>query len=98
MSGGKRQFSVLKSAVEAIWEGIRVTEIAVSKELGLVPFLPEQIHSVHSQELLSRYSDLDAKGRERAIARGLGVVLLMGIGDKLNDGHRHDVCALDYDD
>ena len=49
-------------------------------------------------ELLSRFPDLDAKGRERAIAKELGAVFLMGIGGKLSDGKRHDVRAPDYDD
>jgi aspartate--ammonia ligase len=42
--------------------------------------------------------DLDAKGRERAIAKELGAVFLIGIGGKLSDGKRHDVRAPDYDD
>ena len=78
--------------------GIKATELAVSQEFGLTPFLPEQIHFVHSQELLSRYPELDAKGRERAIAKELGAVFLIGIGGKLADGKRHDVRAPDYDD
>lgn len=86
MGDGERQFSTLKSTVEAIWAGIKATEAAVSKEFGLAPFLPEQIHFVHSQELLSRYPGLDAKGRERAIAKELGAVFLVGIGGKLSDG------------
>jgi aspartate--ammonia ligase len=53
---------------------------------------------VHSQELLARFPDLDAKGRERAIAKELGAVFLIGIGGKLSDGKRHDVRAPDYDD
>lgn len=97
-NGRRRQFSTLKSTVEAIWAGIKATEAAVSEEFGLAPFLPDQIHFVHSQELLSRYPDLDAKGRERAIAKDLGAVFLVGIGGKLSDGHRHDVRAPDYDD
>ncbi|WP_137576561.1 aspartate--ammonia ligase, partial [Escherichia coli] len=96
MGDGERQFSTLKSTVEAIWEGIKATEAAVSEEFGLAPFLPDQIHFVHSQELLSRYPELDAKGRERAIAKDLGAVFLVGIGGKLSDGHRHDVRAPDY--
>ena len=98
MGDGERQFSTLKSTVEAIWAGIKATEAAVSEEFGLAPFLPDQIHFVHSQELLSRYPDLDAKWRERAIAKDLGAVFLVGIGGKLSDGHRHDVRAPDYDD
>ena len=48
--------------------------------------------------LLTRFPDLDAKGRERAIAKELGAVFLIGIGGKLSDGKRHDVRAPDYDD
>ncbi|MGG8873286.1 hypothetical protein ACQ9A1_26925, partial [Escherichia coli] len=66
---GEGQFSTLKSTVEAIGAGIKATEAAVSGEFGLAPFLPAQIHFVHSPELLSRYPDLDAKGRERAMAK-----------------------------
>ncbi len=50
MGDGEREFSTLKSTVEAIWAGIQATEAAVSEEFGLAPFLPDQIHFVHSQE------------------------------------------------
>ncbi|MBX4294174.1 hypothetical protein K4G99_25130, partial [Mycobacterium tuberculosis] len=64
-----RHVGTLKAPVAAIYSGIKAPELAVSQEFGLTPFLPEQIHFVHSQELLSRYPELDAKGRERAIAK-----------------------------
>lgn len=97
---GRRRASILDSEKHGRGDlaGIKATEAAVSKEFGLAPFLPDQIHFVHSRELLSRYPDLDAKGRERAIAKDLGAVFLVGIGGKLSDGHRHDVRAPDYDD
>lgn len=38
MGDGERQFSTLKSTVEAIWAGIKATEAAVSEEFGLAPF------------------------------------------------------------
>jgi aspartate--ammonia ligase len=98
MGDGERHVGTLKSTVEAIYAGIKATEAAVSKAFGLAPFLPETIHFVHSQELLTRFPDLDAKGRERAIAKELGAVFLIGIGGKLSDGKRHDVRAPDYDD
>lgn len=98
MGDEERHVGTLKATVEAIYAGIKATELAVSQEFGLTPFLPEQIHFVHSQALLSRYPDLDAKGRERAIAKELGAVFLIGIGGKLSDGKRHDVRAPDYDD
>ncbi len=98
MGDGERQFSTLKQTVETIWQAIKDTESAVSREFGLTPFLPETIHFVHSEELLQRYPELDAKGRERAIAKELGAVFLVGIGGKLSHGQRHDVRAPDYDD
>ncbi|QDK18582.1 aspartate--ammonia ligase [Leclercia adecarboxylata] len=98
MGDGERHTRTLKATVEAIYAGIKETEAAVSKEFGLTPFLPEAIQFVHSQELLSRFPDLDAKGRERAIAKELGAVFLIGIGGKLSHGQRHDVRAPDYDD
>lgn len=62
MGDGERQFSTLKSTVEAIWAGIKATEAEVHKQFGLAPFLPDQIHFVHSQELLSRYRIWMRKG------------------------------------
>jgi len=98
MGDGERHTGTLKATVEAIWAGIRATEKAAAAEFGLMPFLPEQIHFVHSQTLLTRFPGLDARGRERAIAKELGAVFLIGIGGKLSDGARHDVRAPDYDD
>ncbi|AFJ48992.1 aspartate--ammonia ligase [Shimwellia blattae] len=98
MGDGERTISTLKTTVEAIWAAIKATEAAVSESYGLAPFLPDQIHFVHSETLLTRYPGLDAKGRERAITRELGAVFLIGIGGKLSDGQRHDVRAPDYDD
>jgi aspartate--ammonia ligase len=77
---------------------MKATEAAVSEQYGLTAFLPEQIHFVHSEELQLRFPELDAKGRERAIAKEKGAVFLIGIGGKLGDGKRHDVRAPDYDD
>ncbi|MGG4609204.1 aspartate--ammonia ligase [Providencia sp. Me31A] len=98
MADEERTLPYLKQTVGKIYKAIKETEAAVSKEFGLVPFLPEQIHFIHSEELLQRYPDLDAKGRERAIAKELGAVFLIGIGGKLSSGESHDVRAPDYDD
>jgi aspartate--ammonia ligase len=98
MGEGERHLGTLKQTVESIWAAMKATEAAVSEQYGLTPFLPEQIHFVHSEELQQRFPDLDAKGRERAIAKELGAVFLIGIGGKLADGKRHDVRAPDYDD
>ncbi|RJL49117.1 aspartate--ammonia ligase [Pectobacterium carotovorum] len=98
MGDGERNAEYLKSTVTRIYQGIKATEAAVHQAFGIQPFLPEQIHFVHTETLLQRYPDLDAKGRERAIAKELGAVFLIGIGGKLSSGHSHDVRAPDYDD
>lgn len=98
MADEERTLPYLKQTVGKIYKAIKETEAAVSKEFGLAPFLPDQIHFIHSEELLKRYPDLDAKGRERAIAKEFGAVFLIGIGGKLSSGESHDVRAPDYDD
>jgi aspartate--ammonia ligase len=98
MGDGERSPAYLQDTVKRIYASIKETEAAVSREFGLAPFLPEQIHFVHSETLLQRYPELDAKGRERAIAKELGAVFLIGIGGKLSHGISHDVRAPDYDD
>ncbi|MDR0805328.1 MAG: aspartate--ammonia ligase [Enterobacteriaceae bacterium] len=98
MADTERNIDYLKKTVRTIYAAIKDTEAAVSKEFGFKPFLPAEIQFVHSEELLKRYPDLDAKGRERAIAKELGAVFLIGIGAKLSDGEAHDVRAPDYDD
>ncbi|CAM3655849.1 aspartate--ammonia ligase [Xenorhabdus thuongxuanensis] len=98
MGEGQRSLDYLKQTVGKIYEAIKETQQAVSKEFGLAPFLPDQIHFIHSEELLKRYPDLDAKGRECEAAKEFGAIFLMGIGGKLSDDQAHDVRAPDYDD
>ncbi|ELY4599677.1 aspartate--ammonia ligase [Cronobacter malonaticus] len=98
MGDGERHLGTLKQTVESIWSAIKETELAAAERFGLTPFLPDGIHFVHSETLQRRFPELDAKGRERAIAKELGAVFLIGIGGKLADGKRHDVRAPDYDD
>ncbi|EGT5712390.1 aspartate--ammonia ligase [Cronobacter dublinensis subsp. dublinensis] len=98
MGDGERHLGTLKQTVESIWSAIKATELAAAERFGLMPFLPQTIHFVHSETLQRRFPALDAKGRERAIAKELGAVFLIGIGGKLGDGKRHDVRAPDYDD
>ena len=60
--------------------------------------LPEEIHFVHSEELVRMYPDLSPKERETEIVRKYGAVFLIGIGGELSDGKPHDTRAADYDD
>lgn len=95
---GERHLGTLQQTVKSIWAAIKATEAVVTEQTGLTPLLPEDIHFIHSEALQQRYPNLDAKERERAIAKELGAVFLIGIGGALGDGKRHDVRAPDYDD
>lgn len=95
---GERTSQYLKQTVRTIYSAMKKTEQAVSEKYGLKPFLAEDIHFIHSEELLQRYPDLAAKDREKAITKELGAVFLIGIGGDLSDGKPHDGRAPDYDD
>ncbi|SET34660.1 aspartate--ammonia ligase [Thorsellia anophelis] len=98
MQADSRNLDYLKKTVTDIYAAIKETEKAVESQFGISAFLPDTIHFIHSETLLQRFPDLDAKSRERAIAKELGAVFLIGIGGKLTHGEYHDIRAPDYDD
>ncbi len=94
-----RNLAFLKKIVNCIYSAIRRTEYLVCETYPqITPFLPEEIHFIHSEELLQRYPDLSAKEREDAICKEYGAVFIIGIGNKLSNGEPHDLRAPDYDD
>lgn len=94
-----RNIDFLKKTVRRIYEAIKVTENKLYVEFPQIePFLPEDIHFIHAEELLQMYPDLDAKGRENAITKQYKAVFIIGIGGVLSDGNAHDGRAADYDD
>ena len=99
MKDGERNIDFLKSVVKRIYSAILRTEfLACETYPQLKPFLPQDIHFVHSEELIKMYPDMSAKEREDAICKKYGAVFIMGIGGKLSDGKKHDGRAPDYDD
>ena len=99
MKDGERNINFLKSVVKRIYSAILRTEfLACETYPQLKPFLPQDIHFVHSEELIQMYPDMSAKEREDAICKKYGAVFIMGIGGKLSDGKKHDGRAPDYDD
>ncbi len=95
----QRTVKYLENIVKRIYAAILRTEyLACETYSQIKPFLPEEIHFVHSQDLLDMYPDLSAKEREDAICKKYGAVFVEGIGGKLSDGKRHDGRAPDYDD
>lgn len=97
MGDEERHCGTLKATVEGSMPGSKPPRTPSVKSLASRRSCRRR-STLFTAELLSRYPDLDAKGRERAIAKELGAVFLIGIGGKLSDGQRHDVRAPDYDD
>jgi aspartate--ammonia ligase len=99
ISKEERNVHTLKETVENIFKVIKHMEHEVwYKYPQAVNHLPDQIHFVTSEQLYDLYPHLTPKERENAIAKELGCVFVMKIGDRLPDGSKHDGRAPDYDD
>ena len=95
----QRSIAFLKDVVQRIYAAIRRTEYLVCETYEQIrPFLPEDIHFIHSEDLLAMYPNLSSKEREDAICKKYGAVFIIGIGGKLANGEKHDGRAPDYDD
>ena len=95
----QRNVHFLKEIVTRIYAAMRRTEYMVCEMYPQIkPFLPHDIHFIHSEELLQMYPDKTPKEREHAIAQKYGAVFIIGIGCRLSDGKEHDLRAPDYDD
>lgn len=94
-----RNEEYLKDTVNAIYEVLRGTEEALSKEYDYIKKnLPEKIFFITSEELMKKYPNDNSKERERKICKEYGAVFIMKIGGKLSNGEKHDGRAPDYDD
>ncbi len=99
MTKEERNIEFLKDVVKRIYSAILRTEYITCETYPQIkPFLPRNIHFIHSEELLQMYPDLSPKEREDAICKKYGAVFVMGIGGKLSNGEKHDGRAPDYDD
>lgn len=99
MTAEQRNVAFLKKIVRKIYGAILRTEFYISETYPqLKSFLPEEVHFIHSEELLQMYPDMTDKEREDAICQKYGAVFIMGIGGKLSNGKEHDLRAPDYDD
>jgi aspartate--ammonia ligase len=94
-----RTLRFLENIVKRIYAAIRRTEYLVCETYPQIkPFLPENIHFVHAEELLQMYPDKTPKEREDAVCEKYGAVFIIGIGGALSNGEKHDGRAPDYDD
>ena len=95
----QRTLAYLKNIVRRIYAAILRTEYLTCETYpSIKPFLPQDIHFIHSEELMQMYPDKTTKEREDAICEKYGAVFVIGIGSKLSDGKKHDGRAPDYDD
>lgn len=99
MAENERNLSFLKEVVCRIYAAMVRTEYMVYEMFPEIkPALPQEIHFIHSEDLLQQYPGYTAKEREDAITKKYGAVFIIGIGCKLSDGKKHDGRAPDYDD
>jgi len=99
MDESERNVEFLKAIVTRIYAAIVRTEYMVYEMFPKIkPILPKDIKFIHSEELLQMYPDFSAKEREDAITKTYKAVFIIGIGNKLGNGEKHDNRAPDYDD
>ena len=94
-----RNIDTLKDTVRKIFSVFKSTEDFISSEYpSIEKILPEDITFVTSQELEDMYPSLTSKERENAITKEHKAVFILGIGDELKSGEKHDGRSPDYDD
>ncbi len=94
-----RTVDFLQDTVKRIYAAILLTaDFVERRHPELDNYLPREIKFITTQELLDKYPTLNGKERENAIAKEYGAVFIIGIGDKLSNGEKHDGRAPDYDD
>ena len=94
-----RNISKLKNIVDRIYNAFKKTESYIKREYPVLTLtLPEKIHYITAIELEKKYPEITPKEREHAITKEYGAVFIVGIGDLLPSGERHDGRAPDYDD
>lgn len=95
----ERNLATLKNTVNSIYEVFKSTEKYVSTFINdYIKILPENIFFITAQELEYLYPNISSKERENAIAKEKKAVFIIGIGDVLNSGKKHDDRSPDYDD
>lgn len=95
----ERNLDTLKATVRQIFSVFKATEDFITNEYPEIEkILPEDITFITSQELENMYPSLSSKERENAICKEHKAVFIIGIGDILNSGNKHDGRSPDYDD
>ena len=98
---GKEQRTVefLRQLVRRIYTALLQVEFIMYEAYPMLkPALPKDIAFMHAEELLQMYPSLPPKERENKAAEKHGALFLIGVGDTLSNGEKHEGRAPDYDD
>ncbi|MBS3820046.1 aspartate--ammonia ligase [bacterium] len=99
ISAEQRNLRFLKNVVRQIYTVMKKTEHFIYAHYpSIKPFLPDEIHFIHAEELLDQFPDLSPPERENVICKEKKAVFVIGIGAPLKNGEPHDQRAPDYDD
>lgn len=99
ISAEDRNEDFLRETVRRIYGALTMTADYTERLCpALDNYLPREIRFITTYELEERFPDLSPKERENVIAKELGAVFIMQIGDRLKSGEKHDGRAPDYDD
>jgi len=99
IASSQRNLEYLKTTVESIYGIFKELENSIHATFpDILPILPEQITFIQAEKLLQQYPGLTPKEREYQACKTFGAVFLIGIGDVLSNGEKHDGRAPDYDD
>lgn len=94
-----RTIVFLKEIVDKIYKSLKELDHYVVNEYSCFsPLLPEKITFITAQELENKYPHLSPKRRECEAAKEFGAIFIIGIGNELASGTKHDGRAPDYDD
>lgn len=95
----QRNIDTLKEVVRKVYKAIKKTEKYMSIRYDYIEeILPKDIFFITSEELAEMYPGYTSKEREDKIAKLKGAVFILGIGDEMSNGEKHDGRAPDYDD
>lgn len=99
ISREERTIETLKTTVQTVYKVLRKTEKFMAIQYDYIEeILPANIFFITTQELADMFPDYTPKEREFYIAKAKGAVCIMKIGDKMENGEKHDGRAPDYDD
>lgn len=94
-----RNLTTLHNTVRAIVGCVCNTlDLLKARSPNITTELSREVYFISTQALLDMYPDKTPKEREYAITKEKRTVFLLGIGDTLSNGERHDGRSPDYDD